>query len=62
MDLAHFAIRGVGACPACIMLSEVTCIASNQLLTRSALKGGPAPNWEAQGSALLVGFFDPALP
>jgi hypothetical protein len=50
-----------GACPACIMVSEVTCIGGNQLLSRAALKGGPAPNWEAQGSTPLVGFFDPAL-
>ena len=50
-----------GACPACIMLSEVTCIGSNQLLSRSALKGGPAPSWEAQGSTPLVGYFDPVI-
>ena len=39
-----------GACPACIMVSEVTCIGGNQLLTRAALRGGPAPNWEPQDS------------
>ena len=50
-----------GACPACIMVSEVTCIGGNQLLSRAALKGGPAPNWEPQDSPPLVGFFDPAL-
>jgi hypothetical protein len=50
-----------GACPACIMVSEVICIAANQLLSRSALKGGPAANWEPQGSAPLTGFFDPTL-
>lgn len=50
-----------GACPACIMTSEVTCIASNQLLSRAALRGGAAPTWEPRGSAALVGFFDPAL-
>jgi hypothetical protein len=50
-----------GACPACIMVSEVTCLGGNQLLSRSALKGGPAPNWEPQGSPPLVGFFEPAL-
>jgi hypothetical protein len=32
-----------GACPACIMVSEVTCIGANQLLSRSALKGGTGP-------------------
>jgi hypothetical protein len=50
-----------GACPGCIMVSEVTCIGANQLLSRSALKGGPAPNWEAQGSPPLTGFFNPVL-
>jgi hypothetical protein len=50
-----------GACPACIMVSEVTCLGGNQLLSRSALKGGPAPNWEPQGSSPLVGFFEPSL-
>lgn len=50
-----------GACPACIMVSEVTCIASNQLLSRAALRGGPHPLWEAPDSAPLVGFFDPGL-
>ena len=50
-----------GACPACIMVSEVTCIGANQLLSRSALKGGPAPNWEPQDSSPLTGFFNPAL-
>jgi DNA-directed RNA polymerase subunit RPC12/RpoP len=49
------------ACPACIMLPDLTCIASNQLLSRSALKGGPPPNWEARTNPLLVGYFDPVL-
>ena len=47
-----------GACPACIMVSEVACIASNQLLSRAALRGGPAPNWETRENSPLVGFFD----
>ncbi|MBN8544250.1 MAG: hypothetical protein J0M34_08310 [Alphaproteobacteria bacterium] len=50
-----------GACPACIMVSEVTCITSNQLLSRAALRGGPAPNWEPQNSSALIGFFDPMV-
>ena len=50
-----------GACPACIMVSEVACIAANQLLSRAALRGGPAPTWEPQGSPALVGYFEPAL-
>ena len=47
-----------GACPACIMVSEVTCVASNQLLSRAALRGGPAPTWEATNAPRIVGFFD----
>ena len=47
-----------GACPACIMVSEVTCIAANQLLSRAALRGGPAPNWEPRENDPLIGFFD----
>lgn len=50
-----------GACPACVMVSEVTCIGGNQLLSRASLKGGPAPTWESRDSDLLVGYFDPAL-
>lgn len=50
-----------GACPACIMLPDLTCIAGNQLLSRAALRGGPPPSWEARDSAPYVGFFDPAL-
>lgn len=50
-----------GACPACIMVSEVTCIASNQLLSRASLRGGAAPTWEPPGSPALIGFFDPTV-
>ncbi len=50
-----------GACPACIMVSEVTCIAGNHLLSRSCLRGGSAPNWEPRDSNSLVGYFDPRL-
>ncbi|MBO0129647.1 hypothetical protein JZX89_02680 [Agrobacterium sp. Rnr] len=50
-----------GACPACIMVSEVTCSASNLLLSRSVLKGGPAPQWEALGSPNIIGYFDTDL-
>ncbi|WP_136513643.1 hypothetical protein [Geomonas edaphica] len=45
-----------GACPGCIMLPETTCIAGNQLLSRSALKNGPAPRWSLQRED-LVGYF-----
>lgn len=50
-----------GACPACIMLPDITCIAGNQLLSRAALRGGPAPTWEARDAPPYVGYFDPAL-
>lgn len=50
-----------GACPACIMLPDVTCIASNQLLSRAALKGGPPPTWEDRTNPPLVGYFDVSL-
>jgi hypothetical protein len=45
-----------GACPACIMAPEVTCIAGNNLLSRSALRGGPPPGWDLNRQP-LVGFF-----
>src|SRR5580704_19242591 len=35
-----------GACPACIMAPEVTCLAGNNLLSRSALRGGTPPGWD----------------
>jgi hypothetical protein len=44
-----------GACPACIMAPEVTCIAGNNLLSRSALAGGAPPGWDANTSE-LTGF------
>ncbi|MBY5591659.1 hypothetical protein HFO49_30075 [Rhizobium leguminosarum] len=47
-----------GACPACIMVSEVSCSSSNLLLSRSVLKGGPAPEWEVSNSPDIVGYFD----
>jgi hypothetical protein len=50
-----------GACPACIMLPDLTCIASNQLLSRAALKGGPPPTWENRDGPALIGYFDPQL-
>lgn len=50
-----------GACPACIMVSEVSCISSNLLLSRASLRGGPKPEWEPADAPDLVGFFDPRL-
>jgi hypothetical protein len=51
-----------GACPACVMVSEVSCIASNLLLSRAVLKGGKGPEWEPRIAPDLIGFFDPKLP
>lgn len=45
-----------GACPACIMTPDVTCIAHNHLLSRAALAGGRSPLWERPGSPTIVGF------
>lgn len=50
-----------GACPACIMTSDVSCMSSNLLLSRSALKGGGRPEWEASDTPDLVGFFSRSL-
>lgn len=47
-----------GACPACVMVSEVSCIASNLLLSRAVLKGGKGPEWEPKSAPDLVGFFE----
>lgn len=53
-------VRG-GACPACVMVSEVSCIASNLLLSRAVLRGGTGPEWEPKSAPNLVGYFDTAL-
>jgi len=50
-----------GACPACIMVSEISCISSNLLLSRSSLKGGAKPEWESTEAPDLIGYFDPVL-
>jgi hypothetical protein len=50
-----------GACPACVMVSEVSCIASNLLLSRAVLKGGRGPEWEPRSAPDLIGFLDPAI-
>lgn len=50
-------VRG-GACPACVMVSEVSCVASNLLLSRAALQGGPPPSWESKSAPNLIGFFE----
>ncbi len=46
-----------GACPACIMIPETSCIAGNQLLSRAALVGGRAPLWDTDQSQ-LQGYFE----
>jgi hypothetical protein len=46
-----------GACPACIMIPEMSCVAGNQLLSRAALVGGRAPLWDADQTPLR-GFFE----
>ena len=45
-----------GACPACIMAPEVSCLAGNNLLSRAALNGGVPPGWDAEQTP-LVGYF-----
>jgi hypothetical protein len=46
-----------GACPACIMIPETSCVAGNQLLSRAALVGGRAPNWDTN-QRRLRGYFE----
>lgn len=46
-----------GACPACIMIPETSCIAGNQLLSRAALVGGRAPLWDTDQTRLR-GYFE----
>lgn len=46
-----------GACPACIMIPENSCVAGNQLLSRAVLIGGRAPIWDTDQTP-LHGYFD----
>jgi hypothetical protein len=46
-----------GACPACVMIPETSCIAGNQLLSRAALVGGRAPLWDINQTR-LQGYFE----
>lgn len=46
-----------GACPACVMIPETSCIAGNQLLSRAALVGGRAPLWDLN-QAPLQGYLE----
>ncbi len=47
-----------GACPGCIMVPEVVCLAWNDLLSRSALAGGSKAHWDSSPFKKLVGFFE----
>ncbi|MBZ0132422.1 MAG: hypothetical protein K8F53_07410 [Rhodocyclaceae bacterium] len=44
-----------GACPDCILVPETSCIAMNQLLSRSVLRGGDAPREDGQHE-FITGF------
>lgn len=45
-----------GACPACVMVPEVSCVAGNNILSRSFLAGGPAMAWDTNTDS-IKGFF-----
>jgi len=47
-----------GACPGCIMVPEVICLAWNDLLSRSALCGGNKPHWDSSSQKNLLGFLE----
>lgn len=50
-----------GACPDCVMAPETSCLASNQLLSRAVLRGGPAPREDKDHQGLEIsGFLDVA--
>lgn len=50
-----------GACPSCIVIPETSCVASNQLLSRSVLRTGPAPREDQDHSAQVIrGYLDVA--
>ena len=46
-----------GACPDCILIPETSCLASNHLLSRSVLRGGPRPR-EDVGKGRIRGYLD----
>ena len=46
-----------GACPACVMVPETSCVANNQLLSRATLVGGRAPLWD-QNQTRLTGYYE----
>lgn len=48
--------KNPGACPDCILVPETSCIAMNQLLSRSVLRGGPAPREDGDHLEQIPGF------
>ncbi|MCC5812931.1 MAG: hypothetical protein JJU06_21415 [Ectothiorhodospiraceae bacterium] len=51
-----------GSCPDCITIPETSCIASNNLLSRSTLIGGKAPTFDqAHANQRIPGFFEVLL-
>lgn len=51
-----------GACPDCITIPETSCIASNNLLSRSTLIGGKAPDFDqTHANQRIPGFFEVML-
>ena len=46
-----------GACPACVMVPEVSCVAGNNILSRAILGGGPAMAWDTN-SDQIKGYFE----
>lgn len=48
-----------GGCPSCIVIPETSCIAGNQLLSRSVLRGGPAPREDLPKQGRVInGYLD----
>jgi hypothetical protein len=48
-----------GACPSCIVIPETSCVAANQLLSRSVLRSGPAPREDqSQQGQQIPGYLD----
>jgi len=48
--------KNPGACPDCILVPETSCLAMNQLLSRSVLRGGPAPREDGDHQNHIPGF------
>lgn len=48
--------KNPGACPDCILIPETSCIAMNQLLSRSVLRGGNAPREDGDHSERIPGY------